>query len=46
MITPPQGFNGVSDIIIVNEKIKLITKKDILNISFTENAPILYELSK
>jgi hypothetical protein len=31
---------------IENEKIKLITKKDILNISFTENSSILYELSK
>ena len=45
MITPPQEFNGVSDIIIENEKIKLITKKDIINISFTENSSFLYELS-
>jgi len=46
MVTPPQEFNGVSDIIIENEKIKLITKRDIINISFTENASILYELSE
>lgn len=46
MITPTIGFDGVSDIMIENEKIKLITKKDIVNISFTENASILYELSK
>jgi hypothetical protein len=46
MITPPLGFDGVSDIIIENEKIKLITKKDILNISFSENTSLLYELSK
>lgn len=46
MITPPLGFDGVCDIMIENEKIKLITKKDIVNISFTENASILYELSK
>ena len=46
MITPPLGFDGVSDIMIENEKIKLITKKNILNISFTENASILYELSR
>jgi hypothetical protein len=31
---------------IENEKIKLITKKDIVNISFSENTSLLYELSK
>mgnify|MGYP000607077681 FL=1 len=46
MITAPQEFNGVSDIMIENEKIKLITKKDIVNISFSENTSLLYELSK
>jgi hypothetical protein len=46
MITAPQEFNGVSDIMIENEKIKLITKKDNVNISFSENTSLLYELSK
>lgn len=44
IITPTQKFNGVSEIIIENE-IKLITKKEIINISLTKNSSILHELS-
>jgi len=45
MITPPNGFDGVSDIIIENDKIELLSGKDLLKISITEKSTLLYDLS-
>jgi hypothetical protein len=45
MLTPPKGFDGVSDIIIENDKIELLSGKDLLKTSITENSTLLYDLS-
>lgn len=45
MITPPKGFDGVSDIIIENDIIKLLSGKDLLKISITEKSTLLHDLS-
>lgn len=45
IIEPGQGFNGVTDIIIKNEQINLLTKGDTPAILLNINPSLLYELS-
>ncbi len=45
LVQPEQGFNGIEDIIIENEKISLITPQVKKNIILSIDSTLLYELS-
>ena len=45
LVQPEQGFNGIEDMVIENEKINLITPQDKKNIILYIDSTLLYELS-